>query len=200
MKAAEKDKEATAASNDLDAVAGNAEDDIGDLIAGIRETELLYGERSLLRVYGPLIAAICASPRRYRVSPAQRECWNKADIDQSPSLRLAATLALTKLMCVSGQYCEGHLLLLLKLLETSKDPSIRSNIVIALGDIAVSFGNLIDDVSITYLQKRTPAYRAELGKTVSRPFRLVWLGQEEYINGPHPPHPQWYDQSQRPAW
>jgi condensin complex subunit 1 len=50
-------------------------------------------------------------------------------------------------MCVSGQYCEGHLLLLLKILETSKDPSIRSNIVIALGDIAVSFGNLIDDVS-----------------------------------------------------
>jgi condensin complex subunit 1 len=66
---------------------------------------------------------------------------------KSPSLRLAATLALTKLMCVSGQYCEGHLLLLLKILETSKDPSIRSNIVIALGDIAVSFGNLIDDVS-----------------------------------------------------
>jgi condensin complex subunit 1 len=50
-------------------------------------------------------------------------------------------------MCVSGQYCEGHLLLLLKILETSKDPSIRSNIVIALGDIAVSFGNIMDDVS-----------------------------------------------------
>jgi len=49
-------------------------------------------------------------------------------------------------MCVSGQYCEGHLLLLLKILETSKDPSIRSNIVIALGDIAVSFGNIMDDV------------------------------------------------------
>jgi hypothetical protein len=50
-------------------------------------------------------------------------------------------------MCVSGSYCEGHLLLLLKILETSKDPSIRSNIVIALGDIAVSFGNIMDDVS-----------------------------------------------------
>jgi condensin complex subunit 1 len=68
VKAAEKDKDATAASNDLDAVAGNAEDDIGDLIAGIREKELLYGEKSLLRVYGPLIGAICAQPKRYRVS------------------------------------------------------------------------------------------------------------------------------------
>ena len=50
-------------------------------------------------------------------------------------------------MCVSGQFCEGHLLLLFNILEKSKDPSIRSNIVIALGDIAVSFGSLIDDVS-----------------------------------------------------
>lgn len=51
-------------------------------------------------------------------------------------------------MCVSGKYCEAYLGLLLKVLETSKNPSIRSNIVIALGDIAVSFGNLLDDVSL----------------------------------------------------
>lgn len=54
--------------NDLDAVAGNAEDDIGELIATIREKELLYGDKSLLAVYGPMIAHICASPKRYRVS------------------------------------------------------------------------------------------------------------------------------------
>ena len=60
-KAGEKD------GNDLDAVAGNAEDDIGDLIANIREKELLYGDKSLLTVYGPMIAHICASPRRYKV-------------------------------------------------------------------------------------------------------------------------------------
>lgn len=50
-------------------------------------------------------------------------------------------------MCVSSQFCEQHLPLLFKILETSKDPVVRSNIVIALGDIAVCFGNLIDDVS-----------------------------------------------------
>lgn len=61
-KAAEKD------SNDLDAVAGNAEDDIGDLIASIREKELLYGDTSLLAVYGPMVASICASPKNYKVS------------------------------------------------------------------------------------------------------------------------------------
>jgi condensin complex subunit 1 len=51
----------------LDAVAGNAEDDVGDLIASIRESELLYGEHSLLALYGPLIAHICATPKAYRV-------------------------------------------------------------------------------------------------------------------------------------
>ncbi|WWC85617.1 uncharacterized protein L201_000481 [Kwoniella dendrophila CBS 6074] len=124
-KAAEKD------SNDLDAVAGNAEDDIGELISGIRERELLFGEKSLLAIYGPMIAGICASPKRYK----------------NPSLRQAATLSLTKLMCVSAQFCESHLLLLFKILETSKDPVVRSNIVIALGDIAVCWGSMIDDNS-----------------------------------------------------
>ncbi|WVF66251.1 hypothetical protein IAT40_000991 [Kwoniella sp. CBS 6097] len=124
-KAAEKD------ANDLEAVAGNAEDDIGDLISGIRERELLFGDKSLLAIYGPMIAHICASPKRYR----------------NPSLRQAATLSLTKLMCVSAQFCESHLLLLFKILETSRDPVVRSNIVIALGDIAVCFGSMIDDNS-----------------------------------------------------
>ncbi|WVW81595.1 hypothetical protein I302_103590 [Kwoniella bestiolae CBS 10118] len=124
-KAAEKD------SNDLDAVAGNAEDDIGELISGIRERELLFGDKSLLAVYGPMIAGICASPKRYK----------------NPSLRQAATLSLTKLMCVSAQFCESHLLLLFKILETSRDPVVRSNIVIALGDIAVCWGSMIDDNS-----------------------------------------------------
>ncbi len=125
QKAAEKD------GNDLDAVAGNAEDDIGDLVASIREKELLYGPTSLLAAYGPMIAHICATPRTYK----------------SPALRQSATLALTKLMCVSAQFCEAHLPLLFKILETSKDPIVRSNIVIALGDIAVSFGSIIDENS-----------------------------------------------------
>lgn len=112
-------------------MAGNAEDDIGDLIANIRERELLYGDKSLLSVYGPLIVAICASPKRYRL----------------PTLRQSAILALTKFMCVSAQFCEAHLLLLFKILETSRDPVVRSNIVIALGDIAVCWGSMIDDNS-----------------------------------------------------
>lgn len=53
---------------ELDQVAGNAEDDIGDMIAGIRERELLFGPESLLAIYGPMITSICASPKKYKVS------------------------------------------------------------------------------------------------------------------------------------
>lgn len=50
-------------------------------------------------------------------------------------------------MCVSKEFCEAHLGLLFNLLEKSKDAVVRGNIVIALGDLAVCFGSLIDDVS-----------------------------------------------------
>lgn len=50
-------------------------------------------------------------------------------------------------MCVSSSFCESQLGLLLHILTTSNDAVIRSNVVIALGDIAICFGNLIDENS-----------------------------------------------------
>ncbi|TFK48960.1 hypothetical protein OE88DRAFT_1727293 [Heliocybe sulcata] len=114
---------------ELDQVAGNAEDEIGDRIAAVRETELLYGPESLLALYGPMIVHICGSPHKFK----------------SPTLRAAATLAFSKFLCVSSQFCDQHHRLLFKILETSKDPNIRSNIVIALGDVAVCFSTVIDE-------------------------------------------------------
>ena len=60
---ATKDKD----GEELDQVAGNVEDEIGDRISGIRETELLYGPDSLLAVYGPMIVHICGSPHKFKV-------------------------------------------------------------------------------------------------------------------------------------
>ena len=62
-------------------------------------------------------------------------------------LQTAATLALSKFMCVSSEFCAEHLMLLFKVLETSKEPAVRSNIVIALGDIAVCFSTIMDENS-----------------------------------------------------
>ena len=54
-------------AEELDQVAGNAEDEIGERIAVIRETELLYGPDSLLAVYGPMIVHISGSPHKFKV-------------------------------------------------------------------------------------------------------------------------------------
>ena len=48
-------------------------------------------------------------------------------------------------MCVSSKFCEENHRLLFKVFETSKDPGIRSNIIIALGDVAVSYNTIIDE-------------------------------------------------------
>jgi condensin complex subunit 1 len=56
--------------DELEQVAGNAEDEIGDTIAAVRERELLYGERSLLAVFGPMIVHICGSPHKFKVRPS----------------------------------------------------------------------------------------------------------------------------------
>lgn len=62
-------------------------------------------------------------------------------------------MALCKLMCISAEFCEHNLQLLFTILEKSTQPAIRSNIIIALGDMAVCFNNLID-ANINYLYKR----------------------------------------------
>lgn len=62
-------------------------------------------------------------------------------------LKTAATLALSKFMCVSSKFCADNLMLLFKILETSREPAVRSNIVIALGDIAVCFSTIMDQNS-----------------------------------------------------
>ncbi|KAG0140938.1 hypothetical protein CROQUDRAFT_664491 [Cronartium quercuum f. sp. fusiforme G11] len=116
---------------ELDQVAGNVEDEIGDLINYVKEKEMIYGQSTLLSVYGPMIVQICGLPSVYK----------------NETLRTAATLSLTKFMCVSSEFCDQHLMLLFKILETSKNSIIRSNIIIGLGDLSINFNNLIDQHS-----------------------------------------------------
>lgn len=52
---------------ELDQVAGNAEDEIGEHMQEIREHELLFGPDSLLAVYGPMLVYICGRPDKFKV-------------------------------------------------------------------------------------------------------------------------------------
>ncbi|RIB02109.1 non-SMC mitotic condensation complex subunit 1-domain-containing protein [Gigaspora rosea] len=123
--------------DELEQVAGTIEDEFGDAVAHIREKELLFGENSLLAVFGQLISNICANNKTYN----------------HHTLQICATLSLAKLMCVSSEFCENNLQLLFTILERSNEPTIRSNIIISLGDITVCFNNIIDE-NINYLYKR----------------------------------------------
>ncbi|KAF9428681.1 Condensin complex subunit [Podila epigama] len=133
----DKKKDKDQPEDELDQVAGTTEDDFGDALAHIRERELLFGQDSLLHVFGPLIVTICGNNTLY----------------SDKTLQSSATLALCKLMCISSEFCEHNLQLLFTILEKSHEPAIRSNIIIALGDMAVCFNNLID-ANIAFLYKR----------------------------------------------
>jgi condensin complex subunit 1 len=118
-------------ADELDQVAGNAEDDIGDVVGEVRERELLYGKQSLLSIFGPAVVHICSNPTTY----------------SNDYLRKAAVLTMCKFMCISSSFCEDNLNRVLAILSDSKDAVVRSNVVIALGDMAISFGNLVDENS-----------------------------------------------------
>ncbi|KAI9102612.1 non-SMC mitotic condensation complex subunit 1-domain-containing protein [Phlyctochytrium arcticum] len=124
-------------NDDLEAVTGTAEDEFTEAILHIRENTLLFDENSLLGVFGPLVAHICLHNGAFN----------------HQILQTMAVLALSKFMCVSSEFCDNHLQLLFTILEKANDPVIRSNTVIGLGDMTVSFNSLIDQ-NISYLYKR----------------------------------------------
>ena len=136
-------------AEELDQVAGNAEDEIGERIAAMREHELLSGEQSLLARFGPMLVNICGTPGKYKVcvSRGVRRSWiaHPRFFNQNRTLRAAATLAFSKFLCVSSSFCDQNHRLLFRIMEISQDAGIRSNIVIALGDVAVSFSSIIDE-------------------------------------------------------
>jgi len=54
--------------NELDLIGGTNEDDFSDAMQHIRERELLYGGKSILSNFGPMVSEICANNMLYKVS------------------------------------------------------------------------------------------------------------------------------------
>lgn len=163
--APQKDTDA-AEDDELDLIGGTTEDDFQDAMAHIRERELLYGENSLLAKFGPLVAEICANNNTY------------PDRD----LQASATLCLAKLMCVSAEYCEKNLPLLITIMERSEDPIVRSNAVIALGDMAVCFNHLIDE-NTDFLYRRLNDDDASVKRTCLMTLTFLILAGQVKVKG-----------------
>ncbi|KAI9850623.1 MAG: Condensin complex subunit [Thelocarpon superellum] len=159
-------KEANSESDDLDLIGGTTEDDFTEAMAHIRERELLYGEHSLLSNFGPLVMEICGNNHLY----------------PDRNLQAAATLCMAKLMCVSSEFCESNLPLLITILERSDDPITRSNAVIALGDMAVCFNHLIDE-NTDFLYRRLNDADASVKRTCLMTLTFLILAGQVKVKG-----------------
>ncbi|XP_041964027.1 condensin complex subunit 1 [Alosa sapidissima] len=112
---------------ELGLIGASAEDTEAELIRKICETELL-AEENLLCVFVPLLVKVCSAPGRY----------------SHPQLTTAACLALSQYMMISPTACKEHIRLLFTILEKSPLPIVRSNTIVALGDLTVRFPNILE--------------------------------------------------------
>ncbi|KAK5957645.1 condensin complex non-SMC subunit Cnd1 [Knufia fluminis] len=152
--------------DELDMIGGTTEDDFTEAIQHIRERELLYSRQSILALYGPLVTEVCANNTLYA----------------SRHLQAQATLCLAKLMCVSSEYCERNLPLLITILERSPDPIVRSNAVIALGDMAVCFNHLIDE-NTDFLYRRLQDADDSVKRTCLMTLTFLILAGQVKVKG-----------------
>ncbi|KIW05550.1 uncharacterized protein PV09_03428 [Verruconis gallopava] len=152
--------------DELDLIAGTTEDDFTEAIQHIRERELLYGPKSILSSYGQLVAEICANNTTY----------------PDPILQSQAALCMAKLMCVSSEYCERQLGLLITILERSKDATVRSNLVVALGDMAVCFNHLIDE-NTDFLYRRLNDQDVSVRRTCLMTLTFLILAGQVKVKG-----------------
>lgn len=161
-----KNNEKDEPQDELDLIGGTTEDDFTEAMQHIRERELLYGPDSLLAMFGPLVSEICANNTKYK----------------DRGLQAAATLCLAKLMCVSAEYCEANLPLLITIMERSPDATVRSNAVIALGDMAVCFNHLIDE-NTDFLYRRLADSYASVKRTCLMTLTFLILAGQVKVKG-----------------
>ena len=157
---------AAAEQDELDLIGGTTEDDFTEAMNVIREKELLYGQDSLLASYGPLVTEICSNNTAY----------------PDEDLQEAATLCMAKLMCVSAEFCEANLPLLITILERSQNPVTRSNVVIALGDMAVCFNHLIDE-NTDFLYRRLNDSDGSVKRTCLMTLTFLILAGQVKVKG-----------------
>ncbi|OQR87131.1 condensin complex subunit [Achlya hypogyna] len=84
---------------------------------------------NLLGAYGPVLVRLVA---------------NEDGAFDDEMIRETAIVALCKFMCISSDFCEKNLPLVFTKLKESEQPSVRCNIVVALGDLSFRFPNLVE--------------------------------------------------------
>ncbi|XP_014473291.1 PREDICTED: condensin complex subunit 1 [Dinoponera quadriceps] len=114
-------------STGSEALAGALDDAEAEFVHNALENEILIGDGLLAR-FVPLVLEVCKYPEKYN----------------NENLQAAGSLALSKMMTVSSEFCEQTLQLLVTILERSPYSGIRSNMLIGLSDLAMRFPNQVE--------------------------------------------------------
>ncbi|XP_042509695.1 condensin complex subunit 1 [Macadamia integrifolia] len=125
-----------AASEDmaLDALAENAEKEI---ISGGSSGQCLIGHCA------PFLSKLCR---------------NFSLMQKYPELQASGMLALCRFMAIDSVFCEANLQLLFTVVESAPSETVRSNCIIAMGDLAVRFPNLLEPwTESMYARLRDPS-------------------------------------------
>lgn len=160
------DKKKQEEEDELDLMAGTNEDDFVDAINNIREREILFGRQSLLVNFAPLVQEICSNNTAY----------------PNAELQAQAALCMAKLMCVSREYCDANLDLFVTILERSPSPTTRSNLMVALGDMAVCFNNLVSD-NTDFLYRRLSDRALQVRRTCMMTLTFLILAGQIKVKG-----------------
>jgi hypothetical protein len=141
-KGGEKGKAAAAAAagpkDDIEAQLGSAaaeDEKEAELVTSIAEKELL-STQSLCGLFAPLLEHITKA----LLQPQDAD----AITPENETLAQSALLSLCKLSAVSSDFCEKQLPLLFTILSRAHNPRIRALTVIALGDLAFRFPNMVE--------------------------------------------------------
>jgi len=113
--------------NGEEALEGAMDDAEAEFINDALENEIVIGN-GLLAKFVPLVLDVCKHPDKYN----------------NENLQAAASLALSKMMTVSSEFCEQSLQLLVTILERSTYPGVRSNTLIGLSDLITRFPNQVE--------------------------------------------------------
>lgn len=122
------DAEDVSAMEDELGVAAEVEAEEDTFVNNIIQKEIAC--RNLLGMYGPLIIRVLVG--------------DEEELKSDELLTECAVVALSKFMAVSEEFCEKHLQLLFTILQNSPQPSVRGDVIIALGDLSFRFPNLVE--------------------------------------------------------
>ncbi|XP_053412446.1 condensin complex subunit 1 isoform X2 [Nycticebus coucang] len=137
----------TTMEEEMGLVGVTADDTEAELMRGICEMELLDGKQTLA-AFVPLLLKVCNNPGLY----------SNPDLSAAASLALSKFCMISPLLASSATFCDSQLRLLFTMLEKSSLPTVRSNLMVATGDLAIRFPNLVDPwTPHLYARLRDPA-------------------------------------------